>query len=640
MNSHEHPSLRPVLGLVLFLEIVLWLGLTAAWIAAQAAVPSLTLHRTEHWPLLVATGLATLLALSHFHWRHKTMLRFSDAALLESVLPPYGVFRQAWKFLLWRWALAALVVGWLDPKLGSRLEEVESEGIDMMVALDVSNSMMTEDVGMPRLDLASRTVERLMAQTTGDRIGLVVFAGESYVQCPLTTDLAAVKLFLASVSPGMVATQGTAVGSAIRTCWTGFDENSEAARTVVVLTDGENHEDDVVSAASEVAKEGGNVHFLGLATLEGAPIPAFDSGGRPSGFRTDRQGNAVVSKLDEATLLEAAQAGQGTYTRAGKGFVDLTPLLQFKNELTTARVAAVSFVDFDHQLMPFLILAACLLLLETLVPSAVFRRKRLAKAGIMALLAWGMGIQIQAQTAVKEHLVAGSEAFMDGDADAALQAFGEATKDEDMGSVALYNQGCAHMQAEDWASAKTLFDKAATRLKGTGLEEFAHYNACVSALVEGDAAEAVERAKQTLRLNPNNDDARHNLALAQRLQKQQEQEEQEQEEQQEQQEQQEQEGDGENEEGQDGQDEKNPDSNNQEGQNNDGDQENSEESQPQSGPEGDDSQEEPRDGQISRADMERILESLERQEKEVQAKLRLTNAQKGQGKSKTIEKDW
>ncbi|MGB2470068.1 MAG: VWA domain-containing protein, partial [Flavobacteriales bacterium] len=270
-----------MLGLVLFLEVVLWLGLTASWIAAQAAVPSLTLHRMEQWPLLVATVLATLLALSHFHWRHKTIRQFSDPVCLESVLPPYGVFRQAWKFLLWRWALAALVVGWLDPKMGSRLEEVESEGIDMMVALDVSNSMMAEDVGMPRLDLASRTVERLMAQTAGDRIGLVVFAGESYVQCPLTTDVAAVKLFLASVSPGMVATQGTAVGSAIRTCWTGFDENSEASRTVVVLTDGENHEDDVVAAAAEVAQEGGNVHFLGLATLEGAPIPAFDARGNP-----------------------------------------------------------------------------------------------------------------------------------------------------------------------------------------------------------------------------------------------------------------------------------------------------------------------------------------------------------------------
>ena len=113
MTPQEHPSLRPVLGLVLFLEAVLWLGLAASWIAAKAAVPSLTLHRLEHWPLLVATALATLLALSHFHWRHKTIRRFSDAARLASVLPPYGVFRQAWKFLLWRWALAALVVGWL-----------------------------------------------------------------------------------------------------------------------------------------------------------------------------------------------------------------------------------------------------------------------------------------------------------------------------------------------------------------------------------------------------------------------------------------------------------------------------------------------------------------------------------------------
>ena len=642
MTPQEHPSLRPVLGLVLFLEAVLWLGLAASWIAAQAAVPSLTLHRQEQWPVLVATALATLLALSHFHWRHKTIRRFSDAARLDSVLPPYGVFRQAWKFLLWRWALAALVVGWLDPKMGSRLEEVESEGIDMMVALDVSNSMMTEDVGMPRLDLASRTVERLMAQTAGDRIGLVVFAGESYVQCPLTTDVAAVKLFLESVSPGMVATQGTAVGSAIRTCWTGFDEHSEAARTVVVLTDGENHEDDVVSAAAEVAQEGGNVHFLGLATLEGAPIPAFDVRGNPSGFRTDRQGNAVVSKLDEATLIEAAQAGQGTYTRAGTGFVDLNPLIQFKNDLTTARVAAVSFVDFEHQLMPFLILAAFLLLLETLVPSAVFRRKRWAKAGMLVLLGSGMGVTAQAQTDVKEHLVAGSEAFAAGDADAALSSFGEATQDEDMGGVALYNQGCAHMQAEDWASARATFDKAAEQLQGTGLEEFAHYNASVSALVEGDAKEAIERAKQTLRLNPNNDDARHNLALAQRMQQQQQQDQQEQNQDQEQQEQEQEQGDQEQQDGGEGEgddsrdnpDEQDGNSDNQEGENQE------EPSQPQEGQEGDGPKEEPREGQISRADMERILESLERQEQEVQAKLRQAKAQQGQGKSRTIEKDW
>ena len=144
--------------------------------------------------------------------------------------------------------------------------------------------------------------------------GLVVFAGESYVQCPLTTDLNALSLFLETVGPGMVPTQGTAVGRAVETCWNGFDEQSEASRAIVVLTDGENHEDDVVAASRAVATEGGSVHFIGVATLDGAPIPAFDSRGRPSGFRTDGQGQPVVSRLDESTLIEAAQAGSGTYT--------------------------------------------------------------------------------------------------------------------------------------------------------------------------------------------------------------------------------------------------------------------------------------------------------------------------------------
>ena len=223
---------------------------------------------------------------------------------------------------------------------------------------------------------------------------------------------------------------------------------------------------------------------------------------------------------------------------------------------------------------------------------------------------------------------------MDGDADAALKAFGEATQDEDMGGVALYNQGCAHMQAEDWTSAKASFDKAAQQLQGTGLEEFAHYNASISALVEGDAQEAIERAKQTLRLNPNNDDARHNLALAQRMQQQQQQQQQQDQDQQDQeqqnQDQQNQEQQGQEQENKEQQDE---------GQQQDGQNE-QEAPQPQDGQGGDEPKEEPREGQISRADMERILESLERQEQEVQAKLRQAKAKQGQGKSKTIEKDW
>ena len=190
------------------------------------------------------------------------------------------------------------------------------------------------------------------------------------------------------------------------------------------------------------------------------------------------------------------------------------------------------------------------------------------------------------------------------------------------------------MQAEDWTSAKASFDKAAQQLQGTGLEEFAHYNASISALVEGDAQEAIERAKQTLRLNPNNDDARHNLALAQRMQQQQHDQEQQDQEQQDQ-EQQNQDQQDQEQQGQETQDQQ------EQGQEQPQDGQNEEEApQPQDGQGEDEPKEEPHEGQISRTDMERILESLERQEQEVQAKLRQAKAQQGQGKSKTIEKDW
>ena len=349
-----HPACH---GPLVFFEFLTWAGMLAGWFVARSLVPSLTLERMAFVPLLMLPALMTLVMVGHLRWRQKAVQALSDAGHIEGVLPGHRIFLPTWKYLLLRLALGALLVAWLDPKMGSRLQEVESEGIDMMVALDVSNSMMTEDVGMPRLDLAKRTVARLASNATGDRLGLVVFAGESYVQCPLTTDLNALGLFLETVGPGMVPTQGTAVGRAVEACWNGFDNQSEASRAIVVLTDGENHEDDVVAASRAVAQEGGSVHFIGVATLDGAPIPAFDSRGRPSGFRTDGNGQPVVSRLDESTLIEAAQTGSGTYTRASSGFVELSPLLQFKADLEQSRISSVSFVDYEHQLMPWLILA-------------------------------------------------------------------------------------------------------------------------------------------------------------------------------------------------------------------------------------------------------------------------------------------
>ncbi|HAT47564.1 MAG TPA: hypothetical protein DCS71_01455, partial [Flavobacteriales bacterium] len=514
-------SLRPAVGLLLFLELLLWMAVLAGWFTATSLVPSLTLHRLDSVPILGMTALLTVLMIGHLRWRHKVIQTLADAEQIASVMPGYRIFIPTWKFVMLRVAMAFLIIAWLDPKMGSRLQEVESEGVDMMVALDVSNSMMTEDVGIARLDLAKRTVKRLASSTSGDRIGLVVFAGEAYVQCPLTTDLDALDLFLESVHPNMIPIQGTAVGRAIETCWQGFDKGSEASRVVVVLTDGENHEDDVVAAARAVNQDGGSTHFLGIATLEGAPIPAFDSRGRPSGFRTDQSGQPVVSSLDEVTLIEAARAGGGTYTRASSGFVELSPILQFKDGLEEARISSVSYVDYEHVLLPWLIAAALLLLIEMLIPKRPKNRPTAAYAVLCMILV--VENPLFAQSDSRTQMVEGTQAFRDSQWEEAAILFGEAAKDESTSATALYNQGCALLAAGDTDAASSAFDRTLNQTKNADLRASAHYNKSLSALLQGNAEKAIEHAKSSLRINPNNPEARHNLALAKRLKQQQDQ---------------------------------------------------------------------------------------------------------------------
>lgn len=656
-------SIRPVIGLLVVTELLFWVAVISAWTVATSLVPSLTLHRMEWWPLLLASGLPTVGMMGHLAWRHRAVRSLADSDRLESVLSNYRMYRPTWKHVAWRWALGAAVIGWLDPKMGSRLADVETEGMDVMVALDVSNSMLAEDLGMPRLDLAKRTVERLLQAAAGDRMGLVVFAGDAYVQCPLTTDVEALKLFLGTVHPGMVPTQGTAVGRAIEVCEAGFEDGGEASRMIVVLTDGENHEDDVVAAAQRAREAGASVHFLGIATLEGAPIPTFDRRGRPSGFRADNDGTPVVSRLDEGTLLQAAQSGKGTYTRAGKGFVELSPLLKFKDDTEKATIASVSYVDYEHHLMPWLVLAMALLLLESLIPRGSLWRKAGAATVVLGACMPTTHAQTSLPSAAKTPLVQGTEAFRAGDMEEAAARFGAPHEGlETWGGHAAYNEGCALLQNGQTEEAGQAFGRALELTDDPALQARVHHNAAVQSLMAQDPEKAITHAKSALRLDPTNDDARHNLALAQRmLQQQSQNQNQEQEEKQDQNQNQGQEDNQEQEQDQrDGDDEgenegENEGKNGGEDANDSSEEGESEESNPDKGEgEGDnqesqnepaDSQDEPTDaqpqaqeGKISSADMERILESLERQEAEVQAKLQAAKA--GKGSKRTIEKDW
>jgi len=355
-------------------EILFWvLVIFGLWIKSEFA-PHVDLHKPD-WTIWIAILPVTSIAfLINLKWKSRAVENLSESHLQNATFPGFSQARESWRFVIWRLAIAAIIFGLLGPKVGSRLQEVETKGADFVIALDVSNSMLAEDLGLDRLTLARQTVERILNKLGGDRVGLVVFAGEAYVQCPLTSDYSAIKLFLNSISPGIVSTQGTALGQAIEVSVKAFENAPESSRAILLITDGENHEDDPVSAASTAYESGITVHILGVATPEGAPIPNLDSRGRRVGFVQDSNGQPVVSRLDESVLVATVQAGGGSFSRANRNYIDITSVLEALNKEEKTRISNVTFTDYDHKFQFFLLLALGLIVLESLIPHPIFRK--------------------------------------------------------------------------------------------------------------------------------------------------------------------------------------------------------------------------------------------------------------------------
>ncbi|MFB1019376.1 MAG: VWA domain-containing protein, partial [Flavobacteriales bacterium] len=205
-------------------------------------------------------------------------------------------------------------------------------------------------------------------------VGLVVFAGEAYVQCPLTSDYSAIKLYLNSITPGIIANQGTALGQAIEVSVKAFENAPESSRAILLITDGENHEDDPVAAAAIAFEAGITVHILGVATPEGAPIPNIDSRGRQVGFIQGPNGQPVVSRLDETVLVTTVQAGGGSFSRANRNYIDITSVLEALNKEEKTRTSKVKFTDYDHKFQLILLVALCLILIESFIPHPTTRK--------------------------------------------------------------------------------------------------------------------------------------------------------------------------------------------------------------------------------------------------------------------------
>ncbi len=299
-------------------------------------------------------------------WRKNALKRFGDYEVIKKLMPSQSKSKALVKFIILMLAYTFFIVGIADPQVGSRLEKVKREGIDIYIALDVSNSMLAEDIKPNRLERAKMAISNLVDKLQGDRIGIIVFAGHAYKQLPLTTDYNAAKLFLSAVDTKTVPTQGTAIGEAINMAASSFGD-SKNNKAIIIITDGENHEDNPVKAAEEAAKKGIKVFTIGMGLPDGAPIPVYDRNGNRIGFKKDKHGKTVITKLDEDMLRQIAAAGNGSYVRASNASTGLSKILDDINKIQKQEIETRQFTDYEDRFQIFIAIALGLLLLELLI---------------------------------------------------------------------------------------------------------------------------------------------------------------------------------------------------------------------------------------------------------------------------------
>ena len=303
-----------------------------------------------------------------FKLRARRIRRFGNEELVRQLMPSYSKTRTWVRLTMFSIGFFFFAIGLSRPQIGAKLKEHETKGAEIMIVLDVSNSMLAEDYSPNRLERAKLAISRLVDKLRDDRIGLIVFAGNSFVQLPITTDYVSAKMFLNTITTESVPIQGTAIGDAINTALRSFSAQSEKSRAIIVITDGENHEDDPVAAAAQAAEMGVRVFTIGVGSPEGKPIPMDGE------LMKDRDGNIVVTRLDERVLQEVAAAGNGLYVRAGNSEFGLNPIIDDIMKMDDEKYNSIVFEEYDEQFKYFDAIALVFFVIEMLVGDRRSRR--------------------------------------------------------------------------------------------------------------------------------------------------------------------------------------------------------------------------------------------------------------------------
>jgi Ca-activated chloride channel family protein len=321
----------------------------------------------EYLNFLFGIPVLIVAMLLYSRWKKNALDLFGDNRLVKELMHSFSKIRTQIKNILTILIFILLVIGIVNPQVGAKMEEVKREGVDLMIAIDLSNSMMAEDIKPNRLERAKLAISRLIDKLEGDRIGLIVFAGEAYVQLPITTDYSAAKLFLSTVNTNIVPTQGTEIAKAIDLSVQSFDMENAQNKAIIIITDGENHDEKAIDSAEKANELGIFIHTLGMGLSKGGPIPIYNKYGNRTGYRKDREGNTIVSKLNENLLRQIANAGEGTYVRANNSKAGLSTLFAEINKMEKKEIGTMVFTEYKDRFQLFISLALLLLLTDLIL---------------------------------------------------------------------------------------------------------------------------------------------------------------------------------------------------------------------------------------------------------------------------------
>ena len=486
----------------------------------------------DHIYLYLLAVIPVLLLISFLMVRQqkKRLRKFGDRDLVRQLMPDVSRLRPAVKFWLLLGALTLLIVMLARPQMGTKISHEKRTGIETIICMDISNSMLAEDVAPSRLDRSKMMVENLVDHFTNDKIGLIVFAGDAFIQLPITSDYVSAKMFLSNIDPSMIATQGTDIAAAINMASHSFTQQEGVGKAIIVITDGEDHEGGAVEAAKDAKARGMNTYVLGVGSPNGAPIPTGNGD-----YMKDNTGQTVMTGLNEEMCRQLAEAGGGTYIHVENNSNAQEQLDNALDKLAKKEISSTIYSDYDEQFQAVGIIVLLLLIIEICileVKNPLLRRVSLFKRSertptvrmllltVISLFSLLSPLSSFAQSD-RQLVRQGNKQFRAGNNAEAEVSYRKAVEKNQRNPQANYNLGNALMMQRKDSLAITQYEKAAKMETNPLRRAQAYHNMGVICQQHQMFGEAIEAYKEALRNNPADDETRYNLELCKRQQKQQ-----------------------------------------------------------------------------------------------------------------------